>query len=354
MVTRNLRETIQMKFKKVAMFTDIHFGRQNNSETHNNDCLNYIKWFCEQVKNDSEIECIFFLGDWHEHRAAINGMTLHYSQQGANLLNDLGLPIYFVVGNHDLYFRNNRDIFTTVIFDKLEHFTMVDNPLVINDQCVIAPFLFEEEYEEFFKKYRGYDVIAGHFEFKGFVLTGETFVKEHGPDPDKYTNHKKIFSGHYHKRQSKNNVHYIGNAFPADFSDANDEKRGMAVYDFRTDDLEYIDWAGCPKYIKVRLSQLLTKSKKLLTTNARVRVMVDQAITMTENNEIKKMFSEKFNLREITLEEQPEEMPELSEIEKEVEDLHLESVNEIVPELLRRVKSDKINSEKLVEIYKGL
>lgn len=337
------------------MFTDIHFGRQNNSETHNNDCLNFIRWFCEEVKSDPEIDCIFFLGDWHEQRAAINGMTLHYSQLGANMLNDLGLPIYFVVGNHDLYYRNNRDIFTTVIFDKLEQFTLVDKPVVIEDnKCVVAPFLFEEEYEEFFRQYKGYDVIAGHFEFKGFVLTGETFVKEHGPDPDKYSKHKKIFSGHYHKRQSKGNVHYIGNAFPADFSDANDEKRGMAVYDFRTDDLEYLNWKECPKYIKAKLSDLLTKPKKLLSSNARVRVIVDQTITMTENNEIRKMFSEKYGLREITLEEQIEELPELSDIEKEVEELHLESVNEIVPELLRRIKSEKIDSETLVDIYKKL
>lgn len=344
-----------MKYKKVAMMTDIHFGRQNNSETHNQDCINFISWFCEQVKADKEIDCIFFLGDWHEHRAAINGMTLHYSQMGANMLNELGLPVYFVVGNHDLYFRNTRDIFTTVIFDKLENFVLVDKPVILADnKCVVAPFLFEEEYPEFFKKHSKYEVFAGHFEFKGFVLTGETAIKEHGPDPEDYGKPKRIFSGHYHRRQSKKNVHYIGNTFPADFSDANDNKRGMAVYEFDTDTLDYIDWANCPKYIKTKLSELLAKPKKVLDQNARVKVIVDQDITLTENNEIRKLFADKFNLREIVLEEQIDTSVQLTDIEKEVEDLKLEGVNEIVPELLKRVKSEKIVADKLVKIYRTL
>lgn len=342
------------KINKVAMFTDIHFGRQNNSETHNTDCINFIRWFCEQVKANPDIDAVFFLGDWHEHRAAINGMTLHYSQMGANMLNDLGIPVYFVVGNHDLYYRNNRDIFTTVIFDKLENFVMVDQPVVVNDKCVMAPFLFEEEYPTFFKKYSKYEVIAGHFEFQGFVLTGETTIKEHGPDPAEYVKPKRIFSGHYHRRQSKKNVFYIGNAFPADFSDANDENRGMAIYEFDSDDLVYIDWADCPKYIKTKLSDLLKSPKKVLDNNARVKVIVDQDITLTENNELRKLFMERFKLREIVLEEQDNTSVDLTDIEQEVEDMKLEAVSDIVPELLKRVKSQKIDADKLVEIYRKL
>lgn len=343
------------KLKKVAMITDIHFGRQNNSEIHNKDCINFLEWFACEVKKDPDIDGVFFLGDWHEHRSAINGLTLDYSQRGANILNALGLPIWMVVGNHDCYYRNSRDVFTTVIFDKLSNFILVDKPIVLpENSCVIAPYLFEDEYPEFFKKYSKYEIFAGHFEFKGFVLTGETAIKEHGPDPEDYSKPKRIFSGHYHRRQSKNNIHYIGNAFPADFSDANDNKRGMAVYEFDTDTLNYIDWVDCPKYIKTKLSELLAKPKKVLNQNARVKVIVDQDITLTESNEIRKLFADRFNLREIVLEEQIDTSVQLSDIEQEVEDLKLEGVNEIVPELLKRVRSEKINADKLVKIYRSL
>lgn len=342
-------------YKKVAMFTDIHFGKKNNSEQHNQDCINYIKWFCEQVSKDSDIDCIFFLGDWHEHRSAINGLTLHYSDIGAGLLNDLGLPIYFCVGNHDLYFRNNRDIFTTVIFKKFENFIIVDKPLLLKDNdCVIAPFLFDEEYESFFKEHAKRSLIAGHFEFKGFVLTGETVVSDHGPDPDAYKIKGTLLSGHYHKRQNKNNIHYIGNTFPMDFGDANDNNRGMATYDFKQSKLEFVNWKGCPTYIKASLSEVLSNHKKILKSDARVKLIVDDEISLSENNDIRKLFAEKYNLREIVLDEQIDVAPELSDIEQEIEDLKLDNVNDVILELLKRIKSEKIQSEKLTRIYKQL
>lgn len=340
-------------YNNVAMMTDIHFGRQNNSETHNQDCINYIKWFCDQVKKNN-IDCIFFLGDWHENRSAINGMTLHYSEMGASLLNDLNLPIYFVVGNHDLYFRNTRDIYTTIIFNKFKNFTIVDNPIVLEDnKCVIAPFLFENEYESFFKKYNAYDVFAGHFEFAGFVLTGEHTIKEHGPNPEDYKKPKKIFSGHFHRRQSKNNIHYIGNTFPMDFSDANDENRGMAIYNFKSDDIKYINWDECPKYVKLTLTDILDKNQNI-TYNSRVKVIVDTTLSLSEHNDLKKILIDKYNLRELMLEEKASSEIELTDIEQEVENLKLESTNEVIIELLKRVKSDKIDNNKLIEIFRQL
>ena len=34
-------------FKKVACFTDIHFGLKSNSTTHLNDCEEFVDWFIE-------------------------------------------------------------------------------------------------------------------------------------------------------------------------------------------------------------------------------------------------------------------------------------------------------------------
>ena len=59
------------KLKKASMMTDIHFGRKSNSEQHNQDCLDYIDWFCAKVKKDKKIDHVMFLGDWHENRSAL-------------------------------------------------------------------------------------------------------------------------------------------------------------------------------------------------------------------------------------------------------------------------------------------
>jgi DNA repair exonuclease SbcCD nuclease subunit len=345
------------KFKKCAMMTDIHFGRKNNSELHNRDCLDFIDWFCEQVAMDPDIDSIAFLGDWHEHRSSVNGMTLQHSYQGAKKLDSMELPVFFVTGNHDLFHRNKRDVFTTNHFEPLKNFHIIsEKPLVLEkNNAVFFPYLFEAEYHTVLPKYAvKYDVLLGHFEFKGFVLTGESRVAEHGPDHTGFSHPKRIFSGHYHKRQSKDNVVYIGNTFPADFGDANDFKRGMAVYEFDTDILTFTDWAECPKYIQADLSIILDNPKAILKPNARVKSMIDIELTFEETVEIKEKLIKKFNLRELTLEETNDLKTVLAETEFNLDGFELESTSNIVKEMLRQVKSDKISAETLVKLYEAL
>lgn len=343
--------------KKGAFFSDIHWGRKNGSIEHNTDCLNYIKWFCDNVKNDTSIDHVQFLGDWHEHRHAIDVSTLTYSYNGAKMLNDLGLPILFASGNHDQFLRNSSDIFSTHHLSALENFTVMNKVTYIDyihGGLLFVPYISPSEYNVFLK-YNNVPVVAGHLELNGFMLSGTSTRLEDGPDPEKFfKNQKRVFSGHFHKRDSKRNVHYIGNTFPMDFSDANDTERGMATYDFVKDELEFIDWADCPKYIKTKLSDLLESPKSVLEKGARVKVLVDQTISLTENNEIRKKLTERFGLRGIVLEEQIDTAPDLSDVEQEVEDLKLDTVAEIIPELLKRIKSDKIDAETLVSIYRSL
>ena len=65
-------------FKKVACFTDIHFGLKSNSATHNQDCEEFVDWFISQATIQGCDTCIF-LGDWHHNRNAINLITLDTS-----------------------------------------------------------------------------------------------------------------------------------------------------------------------------------------------------------------------------------------------------------------------------------
>lgn len=345
------------KFKKAAMFTDIHFGRKNNSELHNRDCFRFIEWFCEQVKADPTIDCVFFLGDWHEHRSSINGMTLGYSYRGAELLNRLGIPVFVVIGNHDLYNRNNRDIYTTNPFEALENFTLVnEKPLVLEENdAVIFPYLFEAEYHSVLPEYAAkYSVIFGHFEFKGFVVTGESRVMEHGPEHDKFSNPKRLFSGHFHKRQIKDNVVYIGNAFPGDFSDANDFKRGMATYVFETDELEFTDWAECPKYVSAKLSEIMEDPKGVLIADSRVKCDVDVDITFEESTTLKERFTKRYKLREFTMQESNDHAELLADTTFDLTGFETESTTNIVKEMLRQVKGEKIDPLKLVKFYEGI
>lgn len=343
--------------KKGAFFTDIHWGKKSDSGEHNDDCMHFIDWFCSQVKLDPTIDHIQFLGDWHEQRSSINVSTLVYSYEGAKKLNELGLPVFFASGNHDHYYRNTSDVFSTYHFNSFENFRVYNKITVIEDiygKVLFVPYICEDEYP-ILLQYKDIPVVCGHLELKGFRVSGANNTLEHGPEAVTYfKNKKRIFSGHFHARQTKDNVHYIGNTFPMDFSDANDFERGMATYNFEQDKLEYINWPDCPKYIRASLSEVLKSPKKILKSNARVKVYVDDDITLSETNELRQTLSDTYNLREIVLEEKNETVIEMTDIEKEIEDLELEGINQIIPELLKRIKNDKIDNEKLVELYRKL
>ena len=62
--------------KKGIYCTDIHFGKKANSDTHNQDCLDYLDWFCEKAI-EVKADYVAFLGDWNENRSALNISTLN-------------------------------------------------------------------------------------------------------------------------------------------------------------------------------------------------------------------------------------------------------------------------------------
>lgn len=345
--------------KKGAYFTDIHFGKKANSETHNQDCLNFISWFCEQVEADPEIDYIAFLGDWNENRSALNIQTLNYSYRGAKRLDELGLPIFFVVGNHDLYHRHTREVHSVIPFNEFKNFILIEEPMIvemIEGRALFAPYLFHDEYPNL-KKHLDIPWWAGHFEFRGYEVTGYGMLMPTGPDPSEYQGPNYIVSGHFHKRQARpeSNVVYIGNAFPMDFGDAGDTSRGMMTYDHVKDEMLFNDWAECPKYIKTTLTDILDGTATL-HPDARVKCIVDVPISFEESTALRQSFADKFKLREFTLEESSDIREALSGTEMKIDwdDTKLAGVDELVEQMLREISSDHINNQKLIEIYKEL
>ena len=132
-------------FKKVACFTDIHFGRRNNSRSHNQDCENFVDWFCKTAKANG-CDTAIFLGDWHDHRASINVSTLNYTVSNLETLSKNFEKVYLISGNHDLYYREKREI------NSLPFARNIDNIIIVNEQLTdgnvtIVPWLVDEEWK---------------------------------------------------------------------------------------------------------------------------------------------------------------------------------------------------------------
>ena len=346
------------KQKRGAFLTDIHFGKKANSPQHNEDCLKFVDWFVEQVKKDGKIDYIAFLGDWNEHRSALNISTLNYSYQGAKKLNAVGLPVYFIIGNHDLYHRNSRDVHSVVNFQEFKNFIVIDQPRIIEEvegKMLLSPYMFPNEYPDL-AKYLSLPFWAGHFEFKGFEVTGSGVIMPTGPEPTDFFGPRDIISGHFHKRQKQWNITYMGNVFPMDFGDAGDNNRGMMVYDHIQQERTFIDWPDCPKYIKTDLSSVLDGTVTLVP-EARVQVLADIPISYEESTFIKKNFTDKYKLREFKLDESPDIQLIISETDGKnvLEGVDkLASVDQLVQLMLNEIESDHIDPAKLNEIYRNL
>ena len=131
-------------FKRAACFTDIHYGMRNNSRTHNQDCEEFIKWFCATAK-ERDCETAIFLGDWHHHRATINVSTLNYTVSGIDFLSANFEHVYMIMGNHDLYYREKREI-NSVPFGRLwDNVTVVNDILTVGDTTIV-PWLVNDEW----------------------------------------------------------------------------------------------------------------------------------------------------------------------------------------------------------------
>lgn len=298
-MTANNKDTLEPK--RLLMFTDIHFGARSNSDQHLQDCLDYIDWFCDLARAEKATH-IAFLGDWFENRNAINVRTMKYSQEAARRLDALGLPIYFIIGNHDLYHRSNRSVFSTDGFSDLKNFTLVNEPLEIAPDMFMTPFLFKDEYPQLAEKINSYKYVLGHFEFRDFVVTGADRRLEHGPDASQFTGPKYLLSGHFHLRQVNKNVVYIGNAFPTTYGDAGDDQRGAALLTTADEDLVFFNYENAPMFYKTRLTQVLAGDVDF-KPRARVRCILDADVSYSDVQALREEMMATFELREFSVQE---------------------------------------------------
>lgn len=333
-------------FKKAAVFTDLHVGLKSNSAVHNEDCLNFVKWFVKTAKEEGCDTCLF-LGDWHNHRATINIQTLNYSMQCLELLNNSFSQTKIITGNHDLFFKEKRDIHSVAWADYLPNVQVI-NDIYHEGNVTLCPWLVGDEHKKIKKINSTYTF--GHFELPNFFMNAQVLMPDHGTiNIEHLSNTGTAFSGHFHKRQARSNVWYIGNAFPHNYSDAGDDARGMMVLEWG-EDPRFISWPDQPKFRVYKLSDVLENPDGLLLPKSHVKVQLDIEISYEEANFLKETFIPTHNLREMTM-----IVDRADNIEQTgSEGLKFESVDQIVLSQINAIESTTFDKRILLEIYNNL
>jgi len=334
-------------FRKTAVCTDIHFGLKSNSLMHNQDCSDFIDWFIDKAKAEG-CETGMFLGDWHHHRSAINLQTLHFSLKSLQKLSAAFDNFYFIPGNHDLYYRDKRDIHGAEWAQHLPNIHVI-NDWFQQDDVIIAPWLVGDDHKRIQKMSAKY--MFGHFELPHFKMNAMVEMPDHGEiKVENFGGVESVFSGHFHLRQQKRNVNYIGNCFPHNFADAGDADRGMMVLEWGQAP-QYHAWPGQPLYRVMRLSEAIDHGKNIFQRNMHVRVELDIDISYEEANFIKETFVKDYNLREMALIPAKNTAVDTDMAPGEIK---FESVDQIVTDQLTNIESEFYDPKLLLKIYQNL
>ena len=330
------------------MFTDIHFGLKGNSRVHNEDCEEFIDWFIEQAKANG-CETALFCGDWHHNRNSLNLTTMDATIRSMEKLGAAFEQCLMFVGNHDLYYKDKRDVSSTEFARHIPGITVVDT-IMESDDVALVPWLVGDEWKKMEKIKAKY--LFGHFELPSFYMNALVKMPDHGDlKVEHFKNQEYVFSGHFHKRQKQGKVHYIGNAFPHNYADAWDDDRGMMILDKENSlEPEYINWPNCPKYRTVKLSQLLDDTDNIIKPKMYLRVTLDLPVSYEEANFLKETFITQYKCREITLIPQKQ----IEEISTDLDITQFESVDQIVASEIAELDTENFNKKMLLDIYNGL
>ena len=335
-------------FKKAAVFTDIHLGMKSNSRVHNQDCEDYVDWFIATAK-DQGCETALFCGDWHHNRNSLNLTTMDTTIRCLEKVGSAFENFYMFAGNHDLYYKDRRDISSTEFARHIPGVTVIEE-MMVKDDVALVPWLVGDEWKKIEKLKAKY--LFGHFELPSFYMNAMVQMPDHGElKAEHFKNQEYVFSGHFHKRQKQGKIHYIGNAFPHNYADAWDDARGMMVLDKENNaEPVYIDWTDCPKYRTIKLSQLIDERDTIIKNKMYLRVTLDLPVSYEEASFVKESFMNEYNCREITLIPQKQ----LEEINTELDIAQFESVDQIVSNEILAIDSDNFDKKILLDIYNEL
>ena len=226
---------------KVLLITDQHFGVRNDNVHF---IEHYKKFYSEVVLpfiDTHSIDTIICLGDTFDKRRSINFMSLESAKEmWFGPLEERGVRMHMLVGNHDIYYKNTLRINApSELLGEYGNISVYDRPTTIDVggvSILLLPWICDENYDESFRSVAesSAPIVMGHLELNGFEAH-PGHVMHNGMDKSLFSKFKRVFSGHYHMKSKKDNVHYLGNPYQLYWNDYGC-KRGFHV--FNTDTLK--------------------------------------------------------------------------------------------------------------------
>ncbi len=230
---------------KVAIITDQHFGARNDSIAF----LDFYEKFYSETffpcLDTNTIDTVLILGDTFDRRKYVNFYSLDRAKKMFfDKLEERGIEVYMIAGNHDTYFKNTNDVNSPdLLLAEYTNIRLISKAADIEiDEIPICfvPWICPDNYQESLQVINTSkaDVCVGHFEIAGFAMY-RGMESHEGLSKELFGRFDLVFSGHYHHRSDDGHIHYLGNPYELTWQDYNDP-RGFHLFDLQTRRLEFI------------------------------------------------------------------------------------------------------------------
>ena len=224
---------------KVAIITDTHYGARKGSKLFHDYFEKFYNDIFFPTLDEEGIDTVIHMGDAFDSRKGIEFKSLKWSRRVVfDPLNERGITMHLMVGNHDAYYKNTNSINAIDLlleeYDNVITYSQATEVEVGGLPILFIPWINEENSERTFKliETSSCKCAMGHLELTGF-RAHRGCIMENGHDGSIFENYKVVFSGHYHTRSSDGKIFYLGNPYEMFWNDVNDE-RGFHWFDTET------------------------------------------------------------------------------------------------------------------------
>lgn len=267
------------KTNRIWFISDTHLGTRNNSLTWLHEMRDYFtNFFIPLVKEHyQEGDILVHGGDLFHNRQSMDMYVMHVTQKiFADLLEIFHDGIYIIVGNHDIKRKLTNDVTSLDLFAHTPGVHIYKDPHILDiadSKILLLPWKntkeeFTEEITEISKSTK-LDYLVCHTNITGFSLDNGRRI-DHGVSMQSLKEFKRVYSGHIHKRQERENMIYLGNPYHITRSDR-DNVKGIYMLDVRTGEHTFYANNYSPQHLKLRLDSILD-------------YRVEQLLEMCKNN----------------------------------------------------------------------
>jgi DNA repair exonuclease SbcCD nuclease subunit len=228
---------------KICFLNDTHFGIRGDSQIFFDYSMKFFDEVLFPYLDENNIKTIIHAGDLMDRRKFVNFNILHQIRERfITKLHDRNINFHCILGNHDVYYKNtNRVNSIKELFG--DDITIYDTPTVVDFdglKLALLPWVNKENYDNSLKfiKTASAPILVGHLELDGYeVLRG--IKHQGGMNSSLFDRYEKVFSGHFHCKQSRHNVYYLGTQYQMTFSDIA-ETKGFHVFNTEDRNIDFI------------------------------------------------------------------------------------------------------------------